>query len=566
MTGFTIKIGNNNSDFKIINSSASIIYKNIEIQNTSINKFYKDTCFYQNEDFIVVIDGVILNKIDFENKNESWEQTIISLYKQFGNDFYKQFRGSFSGLIYEKVKDKFIVFTDHIGSKHIYYSTLKDGYIFSSDIINIYNFYKKNKIQNKLSINSAYMLLSYGYMLEDNTLSDKIKKILPGNYIKIENNKFTVNEYYFLSNNPNYNLSEDEIIDKMDYYFRQAIKRQFDKDLEYGFKHFVGLSGGLDSRMTSWVAHEMGYTNQLNYTFSQSDYLDETIPKKIAADLKHEWIFKALDNGLFLKNIDEITDITGGNILYSGLAHGLSLTKYINFSNLGINHSGQLGDVVFGTFYKTKNKNAQFNTGDGAYSKGFVKKVDHSKFEKKYENQEIFNFYQRGFSGANYGLLGTQQYTETMSPFYDVDLMEFALSIPIELRFHHKIYKKWIIKKYPKATGYIWEKSKNKITVKTFTAFNRSIPYNRIITIALHKLNIKKYGLDTKKHMNPLNYWLSTNDDIKVYFNEYFNNNIELIEDIELKKDLTELYNKGNAIEKIQVLTLLSGVKSINFK
>ena len=34
--------------------------------------------------------------------------------------------------------------------------------------------------------------------------------------------------------------------------------------------------------------------------------------------------------------------------------------------------------------------------------------------------------YQRGFAGANSGLLGVQKYTETISPFYDVDLMNFV--------------------------------------------------------------------------------------------------------------------------------------------
>ena len=103
------------------------------------------------------------------------------------------------------------------------------------------------------------------------------------------------------------NVDEDQIIEMLDIKFREAIRLQFEKDREYSYKHLVTLSGGLDSRMTSWVAHQMGYVDQLNLTFSQSDYLDETIAKKIAADLKHEWIFKALDNGTFLKDIDEIS-------------------------------------------------------------------------------------------------------------------------------------------------------------------------------------------------------------------------------------------------------------------
>ena len=118
-------------------------------------------------------------------------------------------------------------------------------------------------------------------MLEDNTLFNEIKKLIAGHYILIKSGKLHIVQYYKLSNIPNYDQSQQKIIENIDILFRQAIKRAFDKDKEYGYKHLVALSGGLDSRMTTWVAHDMGYgENIVNFTFSQSDYLDETIPKK----------------------------------------------------------------------------------------------------------------------------------------------------------------------------------------------------------------------------------------------------------------------------------------------
>ena len=104
--------------------------------------------------------------------------------------------------------------------------------------------------------------------------------------------------------------------------------------------------------MTVWVAHQMGYAEQLNTTFSQSNYLDESIAKQIATDLKHEWLFKALDHGNFLKNIDDIAKITGGGGGYGGLAHGKSMYDLMNFDSFGIVHTGQIGDAIIGTFYE----------------------------------------------------------------------------------------------------------------------------------------------------------------------------------------------------------------------
>src|SRR5699024_7199375 len=243
-------------------------------------------------------------------------------------------------------------------------------------------------------------------------------------------------------------------IEKVDHLFKQAVKLQFEKDVEYNHKHLVALSGGLDSRMASWVAHEMGYTDQLNFTFSQSDYLDETIAKEIAAALKHEWIFKALDNGLFLKELNRINKISGGNVIYYGLAHGYSVLRYINFDNLGILHSGQLGDVILGS-YINKLKSTYTYTGQGAYSKKLINKLTkYGRIDKTSISMEQYLMQQRCFNSILTGYLPSQLYTETMSPFYDVDFISYCLKIPLKLRINHKLYKKWILKRYPKAANY----------------------------------------------------------------------------------------------------------------
>lgn len=265
-----------------------------------------------------------------------------------------------------------------------------------------------------------------------------------GKYIKIENNKFEIKTYYELDNTPNYNQTEDEIIDNINELFRNAVKLEFEKDKEYRYKHIVALSGGLDSRMTTWVAHDMGYTDQLNYTFSQSDYLDEKIAKEIARDLEHEWIFKFLDNGVFLKNIEEMIKINFGNCLYSGNAHGKSFIDLINLKKFGIVHSGQLGDVIIGTYSNSKNYRKSYSLKSGAYSSSLISRINQNVINEKYSNEEIFKFYNRGLTGILQGNLPIQEYTETISPFLDIDFLNYCLKIPLKCRYGHKIYYKWI--------------------------------------------------------------------------------------------------------------------------
>ena len=77
-------------------------------------------------------------------------------------------------------------------------------------------------------------------MLEDYTLFKEFKKLKPGHYLKFQNGIIKSIQYYRF-NTPNYNLSEEEIVNNTDALFRQAVKRAFEKNNEYGYKHLSSL-------------------------------------------------------------------------------------------------------------------------------------------------------------------------------------------------------------------------------------------------------------------------------------------------------------------------------------
>lgn len=528
-------------------------------------KFYNDKINYEDDEYYLLLDGVVLNKEQLLNEcvGMMWKDYLIQAYAKNGDQFFKQLRGSYYGFLYDKKIRKWIVFSDHIGSKPIYYAELADKIYFSNDYTKLTLHLKKNSHSITLNEQAAYLMLSYGYVFEDITIANEIKRMMIG-YCAIVKNHLEFEKFYTQSNNP-IDISEEDAIEKIDEYFRKAVQLAYEKDKEYGYKHAASLSGGLDSRMTVWVAHDMGYKDQLNLTFSQSDYLDETIAKKIASDLKHEWIFKALDNGNFLKDLDTTTEITGGNVLYYGIAHGVSLYKYLNFEKLGIMHSGQLGDVIISTFYSSLDPNKNFSFGDGAYSKEFLNRIKDFKFKEEYHNEELFKLYIRGFYGANQGLKGISEYTETYSPFYDIDFMEMALSIPLKLRFKHNLYKKWIIKKYPEAAKYIWEKENVPVDYKYWISLKgKQIPINQIFHKFKQKFGHSNSGISSKNHMNPITYWYQSNFFLQKFMNDYFKNNIELLNDWpKLKSDCETLFNNGSGTEKVQVLSLLSTLLNI---
>lgn len=564
MAGFSFLSGNIKKYEHISDVVANRIFSgpNYVCYNKMIRKYEGDKIFFQNDDYLIVLDGVILNKLDLikVNGNLDWKDVIIKLYKQ-SDTFFEAFRGSFSGLLYDKNSNKTLVFSDHIGTKFLYYIKLNDAVFISSMMAEIYLFLQQNNIPYSLNQESAYLLLSYGYMLENRTLCDKVMKIRPGCYLTIIGNKVEEKRYCLLDNTPDYSISEKDAIELIDREFRNAISLEFEKDKEYNYKHFVALSAGLDSRMTCWVAHEMGYSNQLNITFSQSNYWDEIVPKQISSDLKHEWLFKALDNGLWLYDVDVITKITGGNVLYYGLAHGNSLYKYMNFGELGMLHSGQLGDVVIGTFFQEKDQKKQFKLGDGAYSNRCLDKLKKIELEN-FANQEIAKFYYRGFNGANNGQVCEMEYNETCSPFMNWDFMNAILKIPVELRYNHYIYKKWILAKYPNAAKYVWEKIGCRIDRRYgIVKVGSKMLKVEDIPMRILKKCIGLNGFNDRNNMNPLGYYINYNKALQEYLCSLVATDIDNVKDRQLKNILMEMGLSNNPIERIQAVSLLSAIR-----
>jgi asparagine synthase (glutamine-hydrolysing) len=541
------------------------------LERRTINKFLNDKLFLETEQFIILTEGVIFNSRDLIKKYQknNFGLTVMAMIDKNPNDFFNEFRGSFSGLVYDKQSDCLKIYTDHTGTKQVFYSQTDNGFCFGSEINFLKEFYKNNNIQYSLDITGAYLLLTFGFMFEDITLFREIKKLKPGNYLKFQNRTVEIIPYYRLNNTPDNNISEEEIINKVDFLFKDAVRRQFEKDNEYGYKHLTCLSGGLDSRMTTWVANDLGYGRDItNMTFSQTNYWDEFTPKAITHELQHEWIFKSLDNGNCLKLLEPVVRITSGGALYSSNCHEKSMLDLLNTQFFGIVHSGQIGEAIISTFWRSFNINKSALLEEWAYTKVLLTRLNSDILKDTYENEEMFLLYIRAFCGTNQGLLSYQESFETYTPFCDVEFMNFCMTIPLKYRFGHYIYYKWVVTKYPDAAKYAHNDGK-KITGKKplwIKIGNRYIKSSDLISRSLNylfrKTGIVKSKTSTKNHMNPFEYWYNTNKDVKDFMDSYFQTNIQRLSEFpELKSDCVNMYNNHTVIEKAQVLTLLAVMK-----
>ena len=92
----------------------------------------------------------------------------------------------------------------------------------------------------KLTLNeqTAFLLLSYGFVFEDITITNEIKRLFVGHCATIHNGNLELEKFYSLSNTPK-EISEDDSIDKIDKYFKESLRLAFEKNREYGYTHIA---------------------------------------------------------------------------------------------------------------------------------------------------------------------------------------------------------------------------------------------------------------------------------------------------------------------------------------
>ncbi len=524
-----------------------------------LNKFPEDQIFLSDTEQVCFLDGYVYNKEDFirpEGYHE-WSDSFAFSLREDRKGYLSKLRGAFCGYHYEKETDRITIYTDQVSNKALYYYVDGDRWIASDCLEYMVRVLRENSITYHFNRKAAEYMLSYGYMLDESTYAEEICRLLPGCLAVIQNGNVTVERYHRIRNQEE-RMTEKEAVEKADKAFREAIRREYEKDREYGYRHLTDLSGGLDSRMVSWVAHEMGYTDQLNMAYSQAGYLDERISRRIAGDLGHEYLFKPLDDARWLYDIDRNVRQNNGAALYSGITGGGRFLETLHADQFGIEHTGMIGDAILSTFYHDRSFNYRKpQLGLHRYSERLAYTFD-EEILKDYPCQEMFAIYTRGILGAQSSYMIRQHYVETSSPFMDVDFLDAVFSIPFEYRNRHHLYLLWMKEKYPGAADYGWEKWGG-VKPKESHLFLRKVKTTERLAKQTFCRLFHRQNTDS---MNPMDAWYAKDAEIQRYYETYFESAIECkVFDEDLRRDISLMFREGNVTEKSMALTVLSVAK-----
>jgi asparagine synthase (glutamine-hydrolysing) len=303
------------------------------------------------ERYIITYNGEVYNYLEIKDellnlgytfKGHSDTEVILAGYAEWKEKIVDKLNGMFAFAIYDLETKQCFIARDRTGVKPLYYYETDNEFYFFSEPKQIII---SNILKAKPNNNSIKEYLSFQFVLSDETFFQGVKKLLPGHFIKYQNRKKTINQYWSIDNiKINNDISYNDAKDEIKRLVEDAVKLRLRSDVSIG----CYLSGGIDSSVVSSVASQN--LKDLNtYTFTSKAF-----PKQDESELakKSSNYINSNHHEIELK-FNEILKLWKESVYYMDEPElGYSLIPQMEISkkvseNLKVVLGGQGGDELF---------------------------------------------------------------------------------------------------------------------------------------------------------------------------------------------------------------------------
>ncbi|WP_182201742.1 asparagine synthase (glutamine-hydrolyzing) [Paraliobacillus salinarum] len=241
---------------------------------------------YENERYWMVFNGEIYNYIELRNEliqygykfdTDSDTEVIISMFHHYREEAFKQLRGMFAILIWDKQEETLYGARDPFGIKPLYYKKTDKDIQFASE--------KKSLTHldgEEVSLEALQHYHSFQYVPEPLSMSKNIYKVEPGHYfVKQRNQTITFNTYWEPSFHP-VKREKKDWIDRIQNALYDSVKMHMRSDVPVG----SFLSGGIDSSII--VSMAKAYNPNIktfSVGFEQEGYSEVDVARETAEKL-----------------------------------------------------------------------------------------------------------------------------------------------------------------------------------------------------------------------------------------------------------------------------------------
>ncbi len=362
----------------------------------------------------VWLDGELYNKDSFGLTGSSDEQIIYKHYKK-GTliNFLQKADGIFSAVIYDETKNELIFVNDRYGLRYLYLLISSKGCVWASELK---AFRCLPSISLTINKENAACFLSEGYFPGDLTWFNEVSLLAPASLITIKCDTMeTICIKYSDWTAPkiiNKKIDIHEAAGELGNRFKAAVERRCRR----GGKVGLGLSGGLDSRAI-FAAIPQKYEPVHAFTFGIAGSNDLKIARRVASlrSSKHYFLEISLEN--WIEKRLRAVWLTDGmfNMMHM---HGIEHAETIR-EKMDVVLNGFQSDMLLGACYERE---------DG---REVPKSPDRDR-----------RFIAMGIALASQSVI-------CRIPFFDYELMDFTMSVPLRYRRNSHLYHIMLLKTFP---------------------------------------------------------------------------------------------------------------------
>lgn len=321
----------------------------------------KQPIFNESDTVGVVFNGEIYNfrdeKKNLENKGHIFRtntdtEVLVHLFEEYKNRLSEHIEGMFAFCIYDKENRSIIISRDQFGKKPLYYY-LDDSVLAIASEMKVLLQIPEIKRNIKIDNTSLTKYLFYGYVPSPHTIYDKIKKLEPSTTMQ-----FQIDEWKFIhkyqywdlpsKNIESNNLTENEILEKLDDLIKKAVKKRLIADVPLG----ALLSGGVDSSLVCGVAKKFKQ-NLKTYTvqYSEKDIDESEYAKNVADYIGANRNFCSFSENDVPQTFDDILSYMDEPIADAAIIPTYFVSKFAR-KDVKVILSGDGGDELFGGYSK----------------------------------------------------------------------------------------------------------------------------------------------------------------------------------------------------------------------
>lgn len=337
------------------NNGISLSHRRLSIIDLSVKS--NQPMISSNRRYVLVYNGEVYNYLEIRKKLEDLDvrfkttsdtEVILESVSKLGLEkTIKEINGMFAFAIWDKNEKKLFLVRDRIGIKPLYWYYNGNYFAFASEIRAFKALPWINFEIDKESL-SSYVRLNY--IPAPHSIFKKIFKILPGNFIEVDNTKqIKKTSFWSLkkvatikkSTSSDFNTIKDDL--------ERSISYQMRSDVPLG----IFLSGGIDSSLIACIAQSQSNKKINTFTigFKDSAFNEAKYAKEIAKFIgtsHNEEYFEFSDLNNLIEKMGEVYDEPFAD---SSQLPTLLLSQ-ITKKKVKVALSGDGGDELFGGYYR----------------------------------------------------------------------------------------------------------------------------------------------------------------------------------------------------------------------